>query len=108
MALTFWFVLFHPHKALDKSDHLDVAIAEDIPPETAADAGGEAEAEPAPAMEAQPMARKRAGKVPGSPGMGGPRRIGWTLWKYTGRRRARGARPVWRGTPGRLTGGALH
>jgi len=62
----------------ERDEGTEETDAEDIPPETAADAGGEAEAaadaeaEPAPAVEAQPMARKRAGKVPGSPGHGRP------------------------------------
>jgi len=56
----------------ERDEGTEETDAEDIPPETAADAGGGAEAEPAPAVEARPMARKQAGKVPGAPGYGRP------------------------------------
>ena len=54
----------------ERDENPEETVAEDTPAEAARDA--EAEAESAPAVESQPMARKRAGKVPGTPGHGRP------------------------------------
>ena len=56
--------------ATEGGENPEETVSEDTPAEAARDA--EAEAESAPAVESQPMARKRAGKVPGTPGHGRP------------------------------------
>ena len=55
---------------VERDENPEETIAEDNPSEATGDT--EVKAETAPAAESQPMARKRAGKVPGTPGHGRP------------------------------------
>lgn len=59
-----------PDAGAERGEDREESVAGDAPAETSRDAGDEAE--PAPAVEARPMARKPAGKVPGAPGYGRP------------------------------------
>ena len=56
--------------ATEGDENPEETVSEDAAAEAARDA--EAEAVPAPAVDSQPMAQKRAGKMPGAPGYGRP------------------------------------